>query len=229
MLHGPLLYFIAGNGSARNRTAYLVAHGVGTVVVPAGARPEIATPGDHGEPATWQVIGGGDGYEVLRPPWRAPLAWHLPAHARADLTVPDERFRDVATSYVRDETVNRFATLAIGEAAREAAVRYPDGTTILVEARGLDGSRYLVVNENWDTTWRATLDGPPLSVERFGPNQIGVDLTGVTADASITLRHAWPRSAGVGLGLSLLAAPTGIALAIAGTRRHARRKRGGGA
>src|SRR5581483_3166529 len=149
----------------------------------------------------------------LRAPWEAPLAWHLPTAERDGLTAPDAAFRDVASAYARDVTTERFAARALAPDASRAEVTYPSGETIEVRATGLDGHRFLVVNENWDSAWRAAADGRPLHTERFGPNLIGVDLTGVSGDATVYLTHQWPAAQLVGLLLSLVALPAGLLLA----------------
>lgn len=192
ILHGPLEFFMSGNGSEENRRAYLLAHA-------------IQPPDGGGERA-------------------APPAWHLPRRGREGLTVPDLRFRDVESSYIRDQLVGRYATASVSSEAIPAAVRYRSGTTIEVDASRLDGDRYLVVNENWDRTWRATAGGRELPVERFGPNHIGVDLAGLHGEVTVRLAHSWPREAGVGLALSLAALPVGAAAAYA-TGRWQRRTR----
>ncbi|MGH2583376.1 MAG: hypothetical protein ACRDJE_00510 [Dehalococcoidia bacterium] len=211
ILNGPLQFYLAGSGDARIRADYLVAHAVTHLLVPAGERPAIVDPGT-GEAAEWRLAGSADGYDLIETPWTPPLAWHLPAGESDGLTVPDESFRDAGSAYLRDETVRRFAARSLSTDAGAATVEYPGRGSILVRATGLDGRRYLVVNENWDTTWQATSDGRRLPVERFGPNQIGVDLTGQTGEATILLEHHRPGTVTVGLLISLLALPAALAL-----------------
>jgi hypothetical protein len=149
----------------------------------------------------------------------------LPAGERGGLTAPDAAYRDVASAYVRDVVAERFAARSLAPDTPRVVVGFPDGETIVVRAEGLDGSRYLVVNENWDTAWRATAAGRHLPVERFGLNQIGVDLSGVTGDVTVRLGHRHRREAVLGLALSLIAVPLGGILALAFARKQGR---GGG-
>jgi hypothetical protein len=212
ILHGPLQFFLAGHGDGERLASYLVAHGVEYLLVPAGSRPEIIDR-RSGEPAAWEQVDSTSGFDLLRTPWPVPLAWVTSRDERNGLTVPNERFRDVPSAYVRDTITRELAGRALAADAVRAEVTYPSGTSLVITTSGLDGSRYLVVNENWDRTWRATVDGKPLPVERFGANQIGVDLQGVTGEATIDLRHGWPRQARIGLWLTLAAIPVALVLA----------------
>jgi hypothetical protein len=217
IVHGPLQAFLGGFGSARERTTYLVAAGVGAVVLPAGMRPSILDLATD-EPARWIVAGGDRGWELLLPPWTAPLAWQFPRDEHAALTAPDLPFRDVADSYVRDRAVEHYA---------RAALRSPDAAVVTYRGGGLTvrttvtaEDRLLLVNENWDRAVRATVDGAPAAVERVGPNLTGVDMTGHSGDVIIVLTHARPRTYGVGLALSVLALVAGIALSLLPRRWH---------
>jgi hypothetical protein len=104
-------------------------------------------------------------------------------------------------------------------------VQYPDGESIVVTATGLDGYRYLVVNESWGKSWTATINGEPYPIERFGANQIGIDLSGVTGDATVRLRHSWPLEQLVGLYVSLMALPVALCVSLLWHRAQTRRRR----
>jgi hypothetical protein len=219
ILHGPVQFYMAGYGDGGKRAAYLVAHGVEYAVLPSGVRPALAHPAS-GSPAEWVHVASAGGFDLLRLPWPAAIAWHLPADAGDGVTVPDASFRDIESAYVRDVTVGRLAALSRGGEAGRAGVRYPDGETIVVEVADLDGRRYLVVSENWDRTWTATVNGRRAVVERFGANQIGVDLTGVTGHATVVLRHSWPAMQVIGLLLTLASFPAALGLWGAITRKR---------
>jgi hypothetical protein len=224
ILHGPLQFFLAGNGTAENRAAYLVALGVEYVLVRHGERPPLVHP-LTGEPLDWQVAWSSGDADLLRPPWPVTPAWLLPAARRHGLTAPDLPFRDVADAYVRDVITRRVAALALAPDTPPAEISYPDGETIVVQVEGLDGDSYLVVDENWDTAWRAETGSRRLHVERLGLNQLGVDLTGMTGGATIRLTHHHRREAQIGLMVSLLALPLGAIFALATVRRARRETR----
>ncbi|MFN8559360.1 MAG: hypothetical protein U0531_19150 [Dehalococcoidia bacterium] len=102
ILAGPLALFMEGFGAADTRAAYLTAMAVDLAVVPPGVRPPLATPG-AGVEAAWIEVARLDGADVLRLPWRAPLAFTAPAGAADGLEVPDAAFTTIEEAYVRDE------------------------------------------------------------------------------------------------------------------------------
>lgn len=220
ILHGPLEFYLAGNGAPRERSAYLIAAGVQFVAVPAGVWPELGDLARAADAPTWQAIGNAEGYDLFRLSFTSPAAWTLPRARRDGLTAPNARFRDVASSYLRDQAVERFAVAAQAEESRPAVVRYPGPASIEVDLAALDGDRYLVVNESWDNAWRARMDGQPLPLARFGPNLIGVDLAGVQGDATVRLFHHWRAVERVGLLLSLLSTPFSGLLSLGLSRRR---------
>jgi hypothetical protein len=221
LLHGPLEYFLTGHGSARNRAAYLVVHGVSTLVLPADVRPAIVDPRDGETPLEWRFVAGAGGYDVLAPPWPVSSAWLLPAAVRDALTVPDRRFRDVASSYIRDEYVARLAKAALENAVPPFSVTYPDGGSITVDLAGLEPGWYLMISENWDRYWQATAGDRRLAVERVGPNLIGVDTSGLSGDLAVQLTHRRPPAVPAGLVLSLLSLAAAVVVVSA---RHVRRR-----
>lgn len=221
ILHGPLEFYLAGNGTPRERSAYLVAAGVRFVALPAGERPALGDLAQPGDAPSWSLLGSGEGYDLLRLSVTSPDAWTLPSAQRDGLTAPNARFRDVASSYLRGEAVARFAAASFGPESRAASVRYPDATSLRIDVAGLGGDRYLVVNESWDRAWRAESDGRPLPLARFGPNLIGVDLAGLRGDATVRLVHRWRAAELYGIVLSLVALPLGVVSSVALRSRQA--------
>jgi hypothetical protein len=224
ILNGPARFYLGDHGTPAMRTAYLVAHGIEYLVVRSGTRPEIADPAS-GTPLSWQLSDAAGGFDLLHAPWSPAMAWHLGREERAGLTVPDSTFRDTESAYVRDVIAERLAVAAMRDPATRATVEYPDGEQIVVNAHGLNGSRYLVVNENWGNAWRATVNGETRSVERFGANQIGIDLAGVAGDAAVVLRHSWPATQVAGLALTLASLPIAVLLCAAVHQRWTGRMR----
>lgn len=202
ILTGPTQFSMEGNGDPVKRAAYLVALGVEYAVVPAGSRPPIADPAS-GEPVKWEHIASADGFDLLRTPWTPASAWHLATADRAELFLPDLAFRSSESAYIRDTIVGRLAAASMSSDIGRGEVQYPGGDAIIVTLSGLDGRRYLVVNENWDRTWAATANGQLLPIERIGAHQIGVDLAGLTGEATIVLRHTWPVTQIMGLLITI--------------------------
>jgi hypothetical protein len=221
LLHGPLEYFLAGHGSARNRAAYLLAHAVGVLVVPSGLRPAIVDPRDGDTPTSWHTVASDDGLDVIAPPWRAAAAWALPASLRREVAVPDLRFRDVEGSYIRDDHVARLAAAAARGTDTPIRVRYPSGGAIAIEITSLETGRFLVVSENWDRHWQATAVGRRLTVERVGPNLLGVDVGDLSGAVVVNLTHTQPGSAPAGLAVSLVSLVVGAALTLTQGRAQA--------
>jgi hypothetical protein len=221
---GPSQFYMGDMGTPPMRTAYLAATGTEYVIVRSGVRPEIVDPAT-GSTATWRFVDTAGGFDLLQTPWPPALAWHMPLEDRDGLIVPDADFRDVGSAYVRDVVVERLAEMTTRDQSAGAVVQYPDGESIVVTATGLDGYRYLVVNENWGKSWAATINGNPLPIERFGANQIGTDLSGITGDATVVLRHSWPLAQEVGLYVSLLSLPVALVLGVLLHRAQTRRRR----
>lgn len=211
ILNGPARFYLGDYGTPAMRAAYLMAHGVEFLVVRSGARPAIADPAS-GTPLSWRQIDAAGGFDLLQAPWSPAMAWHLDREKRAGFTVPDSTFRDTESAYVRDVIVGRLAVAAMRDPTARTAVEYPDGERIVVNMHGLDGNRYLVINENWGSAWQATVNGETRSVERFGANQIGIDLAGVAGDATVVLRHSWPATQVAGLALTLASLPVAVLL-----------------
>jgi hypothetical protein len=96
----------------------------------------------------------------------------------------------------------------------------PTRLSVVVEARAGDA---LVVPQNWDTVWTATVRGRELPVERIGPNFLAARLDGVAGPVTVEVRHGpyptWT-AAFVMMGLGLL---TAIVAAIVEVRASGRR------
>lgn len=224
ILHWPLQIYMRGEGSAIDRTAYLIAHQIEFALVPAGVRPAIdSLSGDSGSEA-WRSVWSGDGYELLRAPWDAPAAWTVAGGRPAGLTPPDEAFHILESAYRRDRAVEEFARATL--AGTPASVRRERGGAIIrVQLEGTGDARYVVVHENWDRGWRAAVDGEEIAVERFGPNLIGIALAGVSGDVTIHMERTWPPPDRAGLLVSILSLPSSIALASWSERRRRARRR----
>ncbi|MGD9889828.1 MAG: hypothetical protein AB7N70_25985 [Dehalococcoidia bacterium] len=223
IVSGPAQFYLGEYGTPSMRSAYLLALGAEYLVVPSGTRPDIVDPAT-GTAAEWRLVDTTGGYDLLQTPWQPAMAWHIHGGDRDRFTVPDAGFRDVRSAYLRDVAVERLAGVAARDVSAQADVQYPDGETIVVTATSLNGSRYLVINENWGSSWTAHVNGEPRPVERFGANQIGVDLAGVTGDATVRLHHSWPVAQLAGLFLSLLSLPVAVVLGIAVHRVEAQRR-----
>jgi hypothetical protein len=220
----PARFYLGEYGTPALRSAFLLAAGAEYVVVRSGDRPRIVDPAT-GTAAEWRLIDSAGGLDLLQTPWPAEMAWHFQLDDEAGLTVPDASFRDVESAYVRDVVVERLARASARDTSVQASVEYPDGETILVNTTGLDGHRFLVVNENWGSKWSANVNGQSRPVKRFGANQIGVDLSGIVGDATVHLRHTWPVSQVAGLFISLMSLPIAVALGSALRRFDSRGRR----
>jgi hypothetical protein len=78
-----------------------------------------------------------------------------------------------------------------------------------------------VVSENWDRHWQATAVGRRLTVERVGPNLLGVDVGDLSGAVVVNLTHTQPDSAPAGLAVSLVSLVAGAALTLTQGRAQA--------
>lgn len=229
ILAAPLAMYLDGFGAPDAGSAYLTVMAAGLVVAPSGVRPALADPRTW-QPVAWQEVVALDGVDVLRVPWRSPLAVSVPRGAERGLETPDRPFATLEESYIRDELTRRYAALVLSEAALPATVRPRSGTVLDIELRDLPPERVLLVSENWDRAWRAEAGGVRLPVYRAGPNLIAVDLTGVPAavgaDVHVRLRHVAPDEWRLGALVVALTLAAAVLLARSGPRLPAGVKRG---
>lgn len=129
---------------------------------------------------------------IAEVPWTPVLAFTAPSNAAASTTLPNLTFMTPAEEAIRQDKIKSYVSLAYSDSAAPASITWqgPLQMTIRADARAGD---MLVVPENWDTVWSATADGRSLTLQRVGPNFIGVGLSGVQGPVSITLTHgAYP-------------------------------------
>jgi hypothetical protein len=150
---------------------------------------------------------------VYRTPWQPVDAFVADRQSLPALDISNtSRYVTAAGRQSRDANVARYAAFAYSADATPAQVEYPSPTTMRVALRGVRAGQALVIDENWDRTWRAaTGDGRALAVRRYGPNYIAVDLSGVSGDVVIELRHEMSWDWKAGIALTLLSLPVALA------------------
>jgi hypothetical protein len=137
------------------------------------------------------------------------------------LDFPSTRYKNQDERKLRDDLTHAYAEVAYSKNATPVDVEYPSATTMQVRLRGLPPGKYLVISENWDRSWRArTSDGQELSVHRYGPNYIEVDLSQLHGYLVIELHHDMSWDWKLGIALSLLSLPVAAGLALVEARRN---------
>lgn len=68
---------------------------------------------------------------------------------------------------------------------------YPQTNQITLNINNGKRSNYIFINESYDPNWKAFLDGEKVSIKKFGPNFMVVDLSKFNGN-SLVLKHTWP-------------------------------------
>jgi hypothetical protein len=150
---------------------------------------------------------------VAEVPWEPVGAFAAPAAELRKATVPDLEFLTYEEMAIRDRMVDAYNALKHSPAATPAEVTWHSPTRLTVEVQARPGDA-LVVPQNWDTVWKATVGRKAperLPVERVGPNFFAVRLDGLEGPLTVEVEHGpyptWIASFGlIGLGLVIAAA-----------------------
>ena len=153
---------------------------------------------------------------IYKTPWTPVTAFLTDAQSLPDLRFPNDITARPSEHAVLDPLVRTYNALAYSNASRPVAVGYPSPTKLEVRLESLPQGQFLVISENWDRSWHArTGDGTGLSVRRYGPNFIGVDVSHLTGEVVITLDHGASSDWKIGMFIALAAIPMSLSLAAA--------------
>jgi len=138
---------------------------------------------------------------VYRVPWEPVEAFTTPVSNRDQMLFPDIRYDTDEQHKLRDHLVNQFNEIMYAVESQPVHLTYPSQTEIEVQIEGVTPGSYLVIVEGYDGSWRATVNGEPVKVERNGPNYIGLDISAFSGDLEIRLVHTmhWTWKAGIAL------------------------------
>lgn len=153
---------------------------------------------------------------IYKTPWNPVSAFLTDAAGRPEFKFPNHISNQPREHEILDPLVERYDALAYSDASSPVNVDYPSPTTMRVRLGSLSAGKFLVISENWDSSWRArTGDGGSISVSRYGPNFIGVDLSKVSGDIVVTLEHETSEDWKLGISFMLASIPVSLAFAIA--------------
>ncbi|MCI0856162.1 MAG: hypothetical protein J4N98_05700 [Chloroflexi bacterium] len=158
---------------------------------------------------------------VYQMPWEPVQAFLSDAASLPEIEVAAERYKTLEERGRRDEQVAAYAELAYSPNVTAVDVAYPSPTRMTVDLAGLTVGRYLIVAENWDRAWKAeTAEGRGLSLERYGPNYIRVDVSKLEGNVTVELQHEMSNDWKLGIALTLLSVPAAGALMLWERRRQ---------
>jgi hypothetical protein len=164
-----------------------------------------------------------DGYPsetLYAVPWRPVDAFIAPAGSLPALSFPRGGYETPARRATRDRLTHQYAQLVYSSQSTPANVVYPSATTMRVTLPRLPLGQRLVIAENWDRSWRAEASGRSLPVRRYGPNYIEVDVSRLSGDVVIDLRHDMSWDWKLGIALTLLSLPVAGGLTLLAYRQQ---------
>ncbi len=161
------------------------------------------------------------GVLVYQMPWVPTRAFLTGAAAPPEIEVAVERYDASDKRGRRNEAVAAYVELAYSTRVTPLDVNYPSPTSMTVDLIGLSSGQYLIIAENWDRAWKAEAeDGSGLSLERYGPNYIRVDVSELEGNVVIELHHEMSNDWKFGIALTLLSVPAAGGLVFWERRRQ---------
>jgi hypothetical protein len=152
---------------------------------------------------------------VYKVPWQPIEAFLTDAGSLPTIGMPYVKYRSAEQREQRDSLVRQYTDLAYSDESTPVEVEYPSPEALRVEVDNLVAGRYLIIAENWDSTWRArTGDGESLSVRRFGPNYLAVDVSELRGDVVVELHHDMPWHWKFGIALTVLSLPLAFGMML---------------
>jgi hypothetical protein len=202
---------------------YLKAMAVSYVALPRSSpfALELAAEGSSAGEYVRVAQDDGRGADVFRTPWEPVEAFYTDADALPAIDVPREKYGTESQRATRDGLVAAYVDLAYSNESTAVTIAYPSATTMRLDLPDLPAGQYLVVSENWDGAWRAkTGGGRNLDVEPFGPGYLGVDVSELSGNQVIELRHVTMSAWKVGLAFTLVSVPAALGVAVVERRRR---------
>ena len=158
---------------------------------------------------------------LYRMPWAPVVGFVSDADKVPALDFPDTRYANEQDRALRDRLTHEYAELAYSARVTPVKVTYPSPTRMTVVLPRLTAGQDLVVAENWDRAWKAeTADGRGVSLERYGPNYIRVDVSELEGNVTIELHHEISNDWKLGIALTLLSVPAAGGLMLWERRRQ---------
>lgn len=127
--------------------------------------------------------------KVFSVPWEPIQGFYTDIAGKESLRFPDIKYTTYDEVRLRDRLVRNFNEVMFGDRSRSVPVSFPSQTEIDVTIDDCESGNYLVVFAQYDGSWRATVNGENIQVERNGPNYIGLDISGYSGDLDIRLVH----------------------------------------
>jgi len=209
-----------GNASFASVEPYLRSEGVQYLYVPDGSAEEHTVEGWLASGDATLLESGRMG-RIVGLTASSPAAFSAPASVVRHAQVPDWAwYTDPTANAQLSAYISRWTSMVVtAPTTRAATVKVTSPSTRELTTDGHAGE-ILVVGQRWDSSWQASSGGRSLTVERVGPDLLGVDLA-ADGTQTITVRHAPSPSQLASLlllGLGILVA-LGATLADRGRRR----------
>lgn len=158
---------------------------------------------------------------LYKAPWDPVVAFVMDANILPPLDFPSTQYKSQDERKSRDHLTHAYTEVAYSRDATPVDVQYPSPTTMRMRLAGLPLGRRLVISENWDRSWRAgTSDGKNLHVNRYGPNYIEVDVSQLSGNVVIELRHEMSWDWKAGIGLTVFSLPVAVGAMLVERRRR---------
>jgi hypothetical protein len=152
---------------------------------------------------------------VYKTPWEPIEAFLTDAGSLPAIGMPYVKYRSAEQRAQRDSLVRQYADLAYSDESTPVEVEYPSAEELRLRLEDVVAAQYLIIAENWDSTWRArTGDGESLDVRRFGPNYLAVDVSELRGDVVVELHHDMPWHWKFGIALTVLSLPLAVGMMV---------------
>jgi len=150
------------------------------------------------------LLDHGNGLAVFQVPWEPAQAFHIILENNGSLRFPDIAYDDYDEHKLRDNLVSWFGEVMYSPDSVIVPVDYPSQTEIVIDLKNVEPGRYLLILAIYDGSWQATVNGEPVSIERNGPNYIGMDISRFRGDLTVHLIHRMHWTWKVGGALTVL-------------------------
>jgi len=156
------------------------------------------------------MLSQGNGLAVFKVPWESGQAFHTRLENREPLRFPNIAYDNYDEQRLRDNLVTMFDDVMYGPDSTIVPVDYPSQTEILIDLKNVELGRYLLILAVYDGSWRASVNGAPVPIERNGPNYIGVDISRFRGDLTVHLIHRMHLTWKMGIAITIFGYVIGL-------------------